>query len=56
MTISRSRLILLACASGVLYPLCFPAFNLGFLAWIALVPLHFMIDYASSPREAFNLR
>ena len=55
MTISRSRLILLACASGVLYPLCFPAFNLGFLAWIALVPLHFSIDYSSSPREAFKL-
>ena len=55
MTISRSRLILLACASGVLYPLCFPAFDLGFLAWIALVPLHFSIDYSSSPREAFKL-
>ncbi len=55
MSLSRSRLILLACASGLLYPLCFPAFNLGFLAWIALVPLHFVIDYAASSRQAFRL-
>ena len=55
MSLSRSRLILLACASGILYPLCFPVFNLGFLAWIALVPLHFVIDYAASSRQAFRL-
>ena len=55
MSLTRSRLIALACASGVLYPLCFPAFNLGFLAWVALVPLHFVIDYADSSRQAFRL-
>lgn len=55
MVLSRSRLILLACASGVLYPLCFPAFDLGHLAWIALVPLHLVIDYAASLRQAFKL-
>jgi len=55
MSLSRSRLIALACASGLLYPLCFPAFNLGFLAWVALVPLHFVVDYADSSRQAFRL-
>jgi apolipoprotein N-acyltransferase len=55
MSLSRSRLIVLACASGFLYPLCFPTFNLGFLAWIAIVPLHFAIDYAESPKQAFRL-
>ncbi|MBA5863246.1 MAG: apolipoprotein N-acyltransferase [Nitrospira sp. CR1.1] len=54
MTISRARLILLACASGFLYPLSFPAFDLGFVAWFALVPLHIAVEYAS-PRRAFRV-
>ncbi|HXF91162.1 MAG TPA: apolipoprotein N-acyltransferase [Nitrospiraceae bacterium] len=49
-----ARQILLACASGVLYPLCFPDFDLGFLAWVLLVPLHFAIEPAS-PRQAFRI-
>ena len=54
MTISRARLILLACASGFLYPLSFPAFDLGFVAWFALVPLHIAVEYVS-PRRAFRV-
>lgn len=38
--------------SGVLAALCFPKFNLSFLAWVALVPLFLKIDHKSSPREA----
>ncbi|MFO0730294.1 MAG: apolipoprotein N-acyltransferase [Nitrospiraceae bacterium] len=53
MTLSRGRLILLACLSGILYPLSFPAFDLGFLAWIALVPMHIAIEM-SEPRRAFR--
>jgi apolipoprotein N-acyltransferase len=48
----RSRQILLACASGLLLPLCFPSFDLGLLAWIALIPLHLALDQASR-RRAF---
>lgn len=36
----KVRHVLLACASGVLLPLCFPKFDLWWLAWVALVPLH----------------
>jgi apolipoprotein N-acyltransferase len=54
MTMSRARLILLACASGLFYPLSFPAFDLGLLAWFALVPLHIAIEYVS-PRRAFRV-
>ena len=54
MTISRARLILLACASGLLYPLSFPAFDLGVFAWFALVPLHIAVEYAS-PGRAFRV-
>lgn len=54
MTISRARLILLACASGFLYPLSFPAFDLGALAWLVLVPLHLAVEYVS-PGRAFRL-
>ena len=54
MTISRARLILLACASGLLYPLSFPAFDLGMVAWFALVPLHIAVEYLS-PGRAFRI-
>ncbi len=50
----RARQISLACASGLLYPLCFPDFDLGVLAWIVLVPLHLAIEDAS-PKQAFWL-
>jgi apolipoprotein N-acyltransferase len=49
-----ARQILLACASGLLLPLCFPKFDLGLLAWIALVPLHLALDYIPK-RRAFWL-
>jgi apolipoprotein N-acyltransferase len=49
-----ARQILLACASGLLYPLCFPDFDLGVLAWVLLVPLHFAVESASL-RRAFRI-
>ena len=48
------RPILLASASGILYPLCFPDFDLGALAWILLIPLHLALQDASL-RRAFWL-
>jgi apolipoprotein N-acyltransferase len=38
------RQIALAVASGVLLPFCFPKFDFGLLAWIALIPLHIALD------------
>jgi apolipoprotein N-acyltransferase len=38
--------------TGVLYPLCFPSFDLGWLAWVVLVPLHLAIE-GLPPRRAF---
>ena len=43
-----------AAVTGFLYPLCFPDYDLGFLAWIMLLPLHASLDGAS-PRLAFWL-
>ncbi len=48
------RQIVLAVASGLLLPLCFPKFDLGLLAWIALIPLHLALD-SSSRWRAFRL-
>jgi apolipoprotein N-acyltransferase len=51
----RSALQLaLAALTGVLYPFCFPNFDLGWLAWILLVPLHVAIG-ETPPRRAFWL-
>ena len=44
MTHSLARSLVLAGASGLFLPLCFPKFDLGLLAWIALVPLHLALD------------
>ncbi len=38
-----ARQLALACVSGLLYPLCFPDFDLGWLAWIVLLPLHLAV-------------
>ena len=38
--------------TGILYPLCFPNFDLGWLAWVVLIPLHLAID-GLPPRRAF---
>ncbi len=48
------RQIALAVASGLLLPFCFPKFDLGLLAWIALIPLHLALDDLSKWR-AFRL-
>lgn len=50
----RVRTFLLAGASGCLYPLLFPSFNLGILAWVFLLPLHLALDEAS-PKQGFWL-
>ena len=49
---TRARQIALACASGVLLPFCFPKFDLGLLAWVALIPLHLALD-STTRRRAF---
>jgi apolipoprotein N-acyltransferase len=48
------RHLLLASFTGFLYPLCFPNFDLGMMAWVALVPLHVALDRLA-PRRAFRL-
>ena len=49
------RLILLAATTGILLPYCFPRYDLGLLAWIALIPLHIALDGLSRRRQAFWL-
>ncbi|HTL61229.1 MAG TPA: apolipoprotein N-acyltransferase [Nitrospira sp.] len=49
------RLILLAATTGILLPYCFPRYDLGLLAWIALVPLHIALDGLSRRTQAFWL-
>lgn len=44
MTHSLARSLVLAAASGLFLPLSFPNYDLGLLAWIALVPLHWALD------------
>lgn len=41
------RSIVLAVASGLLLPFCFPKFDIGLLAWVALIPLHLALDSPS---------
>lgn len=47
---ARSRQMIFACASGLLLPLCFPKFDVGLLAWVALIPLHLALDQCSKLR------
>lgn len=51
---SRFSSWILASLTGLLYPLCFPSFDLGWLAWFCLIPLHSAI-HALSIRSAFWL-
>ena len=44
MTHSLARSLVLAGASGLFLPLSFPKSDLGLLAWVALVPLHWALD------------
>lgn len=52
MTHSLARSLVLAGASGLFLPLSFPNYDLGLLAWIALVPLHWALD-GKSKQQAF---
>jgi apolipoprotein N-acyltransferase len=54
MILPRLRPIALSCLSGVLYPLAFPDFDVGILAWVVLVPLHLAWNGATH-RQAFWL-
>src|SRR5262245_65670691 len=49
------RLILLASTTGILLPYCFPKYDMGLLAWIALIPLHIALDGLSRRGQAFWL-
>jgi apolipoprotein N-acyltransferase len=49
------RLILLAATTGILLPYCFPRYDIGLLAWVALVPLHIALDGISRRTQAFWL-
>jgi apolipoprotein N-acyltransferase len=49
------RLILLAATTGILLPYCFPRYDLGLLAWVALIPLHIALDGLSRRTQAFWL-
>ena len=49
------RLILLAAATGILLPYCFPKYDLGLLAWVALIPLHIALASSSRRSQAFWL-
>jgi apolipoprotein N-acyltransferase len=48
------RRMLLGVLTGLLYPLCFPSFDLGMLAWILLIPLHLAIVH-STPKDAWRI-
>jgi len=52
MTHSLARSLVLAGASGLFLSLSFPKSDLGLLAWIALVPLHWALD-GKSKTQAF---
>jgi apolipoprotein N-acyltransferase len=52
MTHSLARSLVLASASGLFLPLSFPKSDLGLLAWVALVPLHWALD-GKNKAEAF---
>ena len=52
MTHSLARSLALAGASGLFLPLSFPKSDLGLLAWVALVPLHWALD-GKSKLQAF---
>lgn len=49
------RLVLLAATTGILLPYCFPKYDMGLLAWVALIPLHIALDGISRRTQAFWL-
>lgn len=48
------RHLALASLTGLLYPFCFPNFDMGMMAWIVLVPLHVLLDRLPA-RRAFGM-
>lgn len=53
MTTASARRFGLAALSGFLSPLCFPDFDFGWLAWVALVPLHLALG---GPSDTMTMR
>ncbi len=51
MTAASARPFGLAGLTGLLFPLCFPDLNFGWLAWVALVPLHLALDGTATRRS-----
>ncbi|MDA9101112.1 hypothetical protein N9K06_00400 [Omnitrophica bacterium] len=49
---SRKKRYLNSLASGILLSLSYPPFNLGWLAWVALVPLFFAVHSCRSRKQA----
>ncbi len=49
------RSVIVAAMTGLLYPLCFPDFDLGPLAWMVLVPLHLALAQPAPLRRSFWL-
>ena len=49
-----ARQPILASLTGLLYPLCFPSFDLGAVAWFLLIPLHVAL-FDTAPRRGFWL-
>jgi apolipoprotein N-acyltransferase len=50
MTAASARPWGLAALTALLYPLCFPDFSLGWLAWVVLIPLHLALDDSRTRR------
>jgi apolipoprotein N-acyltransferase len=49
------RSVIVAAITGLLYPLCFPDFDLGYLAWAVLIPLHLALARPAPLRRSFWL-
>jgi apolipoprotein N-acyltransferase len=49
-----ARQLSLASLTGLLYPICFPDFDFGPVAWVVLIPLHLALD-GCSPQRAFRV-
>ena len=51
---AHARQLVLASITGLLYPICFPDFDFGPVAWVVLVPLHLALDGCTA-RRAFRI-
>lgn len=52
---SAIRSVIVAAITGLLYLLCFPDFDLGYLAWAVLIPLHLALARPAPLRRSFWL-